>query len=314
MKIPKIVLKIAHPEVTYHISHILMKYGVLTLHPSLRDVKEICRYGTFKILGVNIKLPIGTGAGLDKNGDLIPIFEKLCGFHVVGSVTLRPRKGNRHPRLYRYVDYNAMINAMGLPSIGLRNVLNKVSNRKITIPIILNIAGFSIEEFVSMCKIINNIETIKIIELNISCPQYRNYDLHSPERLEVLLERVHEVCRKPILVKIRPRNVDIIKIVRICEKFSNVGLTISNSFPTVTSCMSSGIGGFSGLPLYKLVRKIIETVRSLSDIEIVACGGIFYGYQVRELIRRYRVSAVQIVTAIAFEGPYALVRIINEFC
>ncbi len=312
MKIYRRLLKYLHPEVTYRISHILMKYCIIPIEKLCNTNYEV--FNTrFKILNVDIPIPIGVGAGIDKNGELIHIFSKISGFHVVGSVTLHPRSGNRHPRLYRYVDKFAMLNAMGLPSKGFKYVVARLERLKVNIPIICNIAGFSNSEFIIMSKILNNIENVKIVEINISCPQYRGVDLHNSEILDRLLEDVRSVCRKPILVKVRPRSLDVREIVKICEKYSNVGLTISNSFSTITSCMSSGVGGFSGLPIYRLVKRIVKYVREFSDIEIVACGGIFHGKQVYELLEKYGVSAVQIVTAIAFEGPYAICRIVKEF-
>ncbi|NPA69215.1 MAG: hypothetical protein GXO26_00230 [Crenarchaeota archaeon] len=302
----RILLKYAHPEVTHKLAHIAMKYLTPTHDLSEPHVET-------ELLGIKFRCPVGVGAGIDKNGDLIRTFQATgAGFHVIGSVLLRRREGNPHPRLYRYPERLAMINAMGLPSKGVKYVLQNINKINIKTNLIVNIAGFDIGEFVSLCKIFDKVDKVKVIELNISCPQYRGIDLHEPDLLEKLLTMVREVTSKPLLVKIRPRNIDIRKIVHICESFKNVGLTISNSFPVKASFLSSGIGGVSGLPLYKLVCKLIKLVRDISDIDVVACGGVFTSRQVIELMKMFKVSLVQVVTAIAYEGPFAIMRIVRD--
>ncbi|NPA23929.1 MAG: hypothetical protein GXO23_06530 [Crenarchaeota archaeon] len=300
------LLRYAHPEVTHKIAHLFMKY-IPQKHVVERPVIETT------LMGVKFDCPVGVGAGIDKDGDLVRTFQATgSGFHVVGSVLLRRNRGNPHPRLYRYPEKLAMINAMGLPSRGVRYVLRNMYREDINIPLIANVAGFTPDEFVRLCEIFDKVDKVKVIELNISCPQYRGVDLHQPELLEALLFKVRNVTSKPLLVKVRPRNIDMRRIVKICETFRNVGITISNSFPVKANFMSSGVGGVSGMPLYKLVRKLIENVRKISDIEVVACGGVFTSRQVIELMRGYDVSLVQVVTAVAYEGPLALVRIIRE--
>ncbi len=302
----RLILKYAHPEVTHKLAHTAMKYLAIPYEQAEPHLES-------ELLGIKFRCPVGVGAGIDKNGDLIRTFQKTgAGFHVVGSVLLRKREGNPHPRLYRYPERLAMINAMGLPSKGVKHVLENINRIELRTRLIVNVAGFDIREFVTLCKIFDKVDKVSIIELNISCPQYRGTDLHRPELLEELLKMVREVTSKPLLVKIRPRNIDIRKIVRICESFKNVGLTISNSFPVKADFLSSGVGGVSGLPLYKLVCKLIRAVREISDIDVVACGGVFTSKQVIELMKFLKVSLVQVVTAIAYEGPFAIMRIVRD--
>jgi len=310
------ILRYLHPEVTYRISHILFKMTPSFIAKSLRVDLE---YPT-KLFHIKLKNPVGIGAGIDKNGDMVRLFADLgCGFHTVGSVLLKERSGNPHPRLYRYPQRLAMVNAMGLPSRGILHVLSNIAKvatklRDSAFIIVLNIAGETIDEFVALSKIVNNVDIVNIIEINLSCPQYTRTDLHRVDLVERLLLYVRSVCSKPLLVKISPR-IDLHTlrgIVRICERFSNVGLTVSNSFPTYAKFLSSGIGGVSGLPLYRLIKKIIRCIRNVSDIPVVACGGVFTGVQVLELLKKYQVSAVQIVTALAYEGLFSIYRILKE--
>ncbi len=307
------LLRYLHPEVTYTLSHFLFR----TLpRPLLRILREEVVLET-ELMGIRLRNPVGVGAGIDKNGDLTEVFLELgCGFHVVGSVVLGKRKGNPHPRLYRYPQKLALINALGLPSKGVTYVVTRLGAvcKQIDTTIIVNIAGESIREFVTLARVLDRITCTKIIEINLSCPQYTRVDFHRASIVEELLSNMKKVCSKPILIKVSPRidPTTLKSIVKVCEQFNNVGLTISNSFPTSASFLSSGIGGLSGLPLYKLVKKLIKYVRRFSDIAIVACGGIFSGKQVFELIEKYSVSAVQVVTALAYEGLLAVRRILKE--
>ncbi len=305
------ILKYAHPEVTYKVSHLIL--ALVSKGTRLNSREEYNLHGPFKLFNITLNVPVGTGAGVDKDGDLARLYLKLCGFHTVGSILIRQHSGNPHPRLYRYPEALSMINAMGLPSRGAAYVMRNLLAVPDKYNVIANIAGYTITEFVILAKMLSRLDCVKVIELNISCPQYRNIDLHTSHALRELLQRIREVTGKPLLVKISPRAHALLRdIVKVCEEFRDVGLTIANSFPVKASFMSSGVGGVSGIVVYRLVKKLIEKVRTFSDITVVACGGVFYGWQVWELISKYSVAAVQIVTAIAYEGPFAIARIVRE--
>ncbi len=308
------LLRYIHPEVTYTLSHLAFRNMPSLIIKLLREDLVL----ETKLFNLKLRNPVGVGAGIDKNGDLARVFIELgCGFHVVGSVVLGEKRGNPHPRLYRYPERLALINALGLPSKGASYVLRqleRISRRRESAHIVANIAGESLQELVALSRIFDRADSVDIIEINLSCPQYTRSDFHRPDIVEELLLKVRSICTKPVLVKISPRidTSTLRGIVRVCERFTNVGLTISNSFPTTAGFLSSGVGGVSGLPLYRLSKKLISYVRALSDVTVVACGGVFTGRQVLELITKYNVSAVQIVTALAYGGLHAVSNILKE--
>ena len=316
------LLNFLPPEFTFSTSHLL-----LTIYPVWKFLcPKIPELRLTKLCGLSIRNPIGLGAGIDKNGDLLKCLIKVgLGFITIGSVTLKPRTGNPKPRLVKIVSTNdkiALINALGLPSKGIKYALNRVE--RIEKPsgtiLILNIAGFTIEEFIKLTILASKCKKIDALELNLSCPniKYKVDWFNNFEELYTLLREVTYLSKKVIFVKIPPLSrsfnfENLRKLIRLCEKFGISGITAINTYRVIEKKLSTGFGGLSGFPIYKLLKTTLQKIREINnEIEVIACGGVLHGHQVKELIEKYNVNATGIVTAFAFEGPYAFYRISRE--
>jgi len=94
---------------------------------------------------------------------------QLGGF-ITKSITLEARQGNRPQRTIETAA--GMLNSIGLANVGLdRFCQEKVPLlKKMTVPVFVNVAGRTIDEYVTVANRLSTIETISGLELNISCP------------------------------------------------------------------------------------------------------------------------------------------------
>lgn len=81
--------------------------------------------------GLAFKNPIGLAAGYDKDAVALRGLAAMGFGHVeVGTVTPLPQPGNPHPRIFRLVEDEAVINRMGFPGKGSAYVVRSLAGRK----------------------------------------------------------------------------------------------------------------------------------------------------------------------------------------
>ncbi len=286
------------------VAHALARYA-LSL-PSTGPLADE-RLGT--VLG-NVRLPnpIGLAAGYDKDGLLYDQFSRWgMGFYVVGSITARRRRPLPRPRLYRPRDGLWMLNAFGLPSEGVIPVSRRINGVRVRVPIISNVAGFSLSEFSVLIKAMDSLPQVSAIELNISCPLFDD-----PAGIDELAMLSSRLTRKPSMIKLSPRHSGILEDAAHIADENGLGISVYNTIPVTTDLLGAGRGGMSGLPLYRRTLSALARIREVSDrIPLMAIGGIMTGVQVLEALEA-GADAVQALTAVAFRGPVAFRRMSEE--
>ena len=297
-------------DVTHDVAHMVLRLRLPMV--GIRYVNPV-ELGPLKLMN-----PLGLGAGLDKDGYLAKTIARLgLGFITVGSVTLRPRSGNPRPRVVKYPQFKAMANSMGLPSRGIADLSTRLSGivdhlHRLGVALIVNVAGFTEGEFVEAMHILNRFN-IDGVEINISSPTYRGYWFTDTDRLLTLMREVSSASRRMTLIKL-PLGLDpsTYRVIVAEANRLGLGLTIANTLPIKEPRLSTGYGGLSGLPIYPLVKALIAKARSWGfENPIIGLGGVFNGRQALELLK-VGANAVSIVTAFAYEGPLAVVRILRE--
>ena len=79
-----------------------------------------------EVAGLQFASPIGLAAGLDKDGEALPIWESVgFGFIEVGTVTAHAQAGNPQPRLFRLTDKEGIINRMGFNNQGSEALMRR---------------------------------------------------------------------------------------------------------------------------------------------------------------------------------------------
>src|SRR5260221_11326899 len=86
------------------------------------------------------------------------------------SITIRQRSGNECPRIVETC--GGMLNAIGLANVGVDEFLaSKLPYiQKMETAVFVNVAGHSIDDYVAVCRRIDEAEGIAGVELNVSCP------------------------------------------------------------------------------------------------------------------------------------------------
>ena len=244
----------------------------------------------------------GLAAGLDKTGSLTWLASLFAGFAVVGSVTLRPRRGNAGRVLVRCMKHLAAVNSVGLPSPGMARLTRRIAVSASRFPVILSVAGFNEAELLATVRIASKLP-VAAIEANLSSPTYRGAWASRRD----LLDRLNEAADgKPLFVKLSPLE-DTYAWARVAGELG-VGLTLVNTWPIRTRLLDVGYGGLSGAPLYRVMVRRVEAALRVFDGPVMAVGGICSCRQAHELAR-LGASAIQALTCPAILGLHLLARL-----
>jgi dihydroorotate dehydrogenase (fumarate) len=290
-----------------------------------------------KICGVDFKRPVGVSAGFDKNGEVIPMMSRLgFGFMEIGSVTAKKCAGNPRPWFYRLPNSQSLVVHAGLANEGSEGVLGRVraySDKSIgNFPVILSVAKTNCKEVVSVAEGIDDyVKTItraksepriKMIEINISCPNtYGGEPFTDPEKLTRLLKAVNKIgIKKPIFLKM-PVDLkwsDFKKLLDVAVLYKISGVTIANLTKDrsivnkLDNLPDTVLGGMSGKLTEDIGNELIrQTYLNYGDnLKIIGVGGIFTAEDAYKKIR-LGASLVEIISGLIYCGPQ-LAAEINE--
>lgn len=245
------------------------------------------------------------------------------GAFTTKSITRLERQGNDPPRIAEV--HNGMLNAIGLANVGLRRfIAEKVPDLpKLGCPIVVNVAGWSVDDYVAVCAALDPLDRINALELNVSCPNVKD-GLEfgtDPRRLGELLSEVRPVVKHSmLLVKLSPNVTDIVVMARAAIEAGAEALSLVNTFTgmsidvdTQKPRLANRSGGLSG-PAIKplalhLVHQAYRGVARDAGIPIVGIGGIETWPDAVEFILA-GASAVAVGTAL-FVNPAAPIAIIE---
>lgn len=282
--------------------------------------------------GIKFLNPVGLSAGFDKDARLIDLMYGFgFGFAEIGSVTYKPYKGNKKPRLWRLPKRESIVVYYGLKSIGSQEVAKSLYGRRYKIPFGINIAKTNCKETVDTeTGIIDYCQAFKILEpygqyftINISCPNtFGGQPFTSPHKLDQLLTELEKIeTDKPVYLKLSPdlTGEELDSLLKVCDDHRIQGFIISNLTKnrdkiglTDKELKHIGPGGLSGKPVAKLSNEMISTVykKSKGRYTIVGVGGVFNANDAYEKIIR-GADLVQLITGFIYEGPN-LIKNINK--
>jgi len=171
--------------------------------------------------GLSLPNPVGLASGTAGYGfelDQLIDINRLGALYTKGT-TARPREGNPPPRVAE--TGGGMLNSIGLQNPGVEAVADAYAQRwrAWAIPIIVNIAGGSVEEYVHCATVLEPIPEVAGIELNISCPNIaQGLDFgRDPDAAARLVTAVRAVTERCVIVKLSPNVTDIAAVARAVE-------------------------------------------------------------------------------------------------
>jgi len=252
-------------------------------------------------------------------------FAKLVDLNQLGGLVTKglsrePIAGNPAPRLW-HTD-GGMINSVGLQNVGVaafvRDKLPKL--RTYTVPVIANVFGYAIEDYLAVVERLEDAEGIAAYELNVSCPNTKEGGIFfssDPELLSSLIGRVRRVARRPLIVKLSPNVARIEPFARAAEESGADAISLINTFVSLaidvrtrTPRIGAGFGGLSGPAIKPLALRMVYEAAQAVRIPIVGLGGILTGEDAAEFLIA-GASAVAVGTA-TFVDPRAPVLIARE--
>ena len=240
-----------------------------------------------ELSGIILKNPLLVCSGTYGNGreyeewlDL----ERLGGL-ITKSVTLHPCAGNPPPRLWETP--SGMLNSIGLENKGLDSFLTQDLPwlSRLDLPVWVNVAGFSPEEYVQVAKEISRSGKAAALELNISCPNVKKGGIQfSSDSREAarLVEQVKGVVDIPLYVKLTPRSGDIADMAMAVAEAGADGLSLINTFPamavdieTAKPRLANVTGGLSGPAIHPIAVLMVWEVARAVELPIIGMGGIW---------------------------------------
>ncbi len=253
-------------------------------------------------------------------------FNEIYDINVLGAISIKgttkePRFGNPTPRIAECS--SGLINSIGLQNPGIDKVISEEIPKLREVyykPIISNISGFSIDEYVECCQKIDAVKDVDIIEVNISCPNVHNGGMSfgtSPENARAVTEAVKKVTTKPVYIKLTPNVTDIVSIAKACEDGGADGISLINTSQGLRvdlkkrrPVIANKIGGFSGRAIFPIALKMVYQVYEAVKIPIMGIGGVATAEDVLEMMMA-GATAVQ-VGAENLVNPYACRDIVNN--
>ena len=251
---------------------------------------------------------------------------EVYDINILGSISFKgttrdARFGNPTPRIAECP--SGLINSVGLQNPGVDAViahelpeLRKIFRK----PIIANISGFSIEEYVECCSKLDKEEQVAILEVNISCPNVHNGGMAfgtSPESAAAVTRAVKSVTTKPVFIKLSPNVTDIVAIAKACEEAGADGITLINTMLGMRidiarrkPVIANKMGGFSGAAIFPIAVRMVYQVAHAVKIPVIGCGGVATAEDVVEMMMA-GATGVQ-VGAENLRNPYACKEIIEE--
>jgi len=217
-------------------------------------------------------------------------FDNLADFSAFGALTLKavslePRSGNPYPRIVETP--SGMLNCIGLENKGIEAFVGEIlpASAKLGVPLIANLVGDKIEDYVELTKILNREKNIAALEINASCPNvehgYKSFGT-DPTVLLKLIIAVRERTDKPVIVKLSPNVTDIFPLAEAGRvggadilNLGNTVLGMSICVETRRSRLSRDHAGLSGRAIRPIGVRIVHQVASEIETPIIGTGGVY---------------------------------------
>ena len=278
---------------------------------------------SIKIGHTTFKNPIFVASGTfgygTENTELVDVSN--IGAIVTKSITLNPREGNPPPRIVETP--SGMINSIGLANIGVDKYVSEMLPvyEKIGSPIIMNIAGSSMVEYI---KVMQQVEAVSSnivgYEINISCPNVKEGGMEfgvDCDMTEKLTKKLRKLTERMLIMKLSPNVTDISAIAKSSENGGadavsaiNTVIGMSIDHKTGKSNIYTTYGGLSGPAIKPVGLACVHQVYNTVKIPIIGIGGIVNSSDVIEYILAGS-SAVQVGTA-NYRDPGIAEKILND--
>ncbi len=215
-------------------------------------------------------------------GDLVDV-ERL-GAIVTKGITATPWEGNPQPRLWETA--SGLLNSIGLENIGVDAAIREKAPlwARWKVPVIVNIAGHTTEEYVTVARRLQHVPGVAAIELNISCPNVEHGGLEfgtDSVSAAAVTSTVRGATTLPLIVKLSPNVTDIVPIAKAVVAAGADALCVANTLRGTAIDIERRAfrlgrpsGGLSGPAIKPVALHLVQRVAQAVAVPIIGCGGI----------------------------------------
>lgn len=278
-----------------------------------------------ELCGLKMKNPVMPASGCFGFGREYSQFYDLneLGAIAVKATSLEERMGNDTPRVAEVP--GGMLNSIGLQNPGLKKVIEEELRwlEQFDTPIIVNVAGSSVTEYITVCKELSKVKNVAGIELNISCPNVKDGATVFGADPELAAELTHKAKNAikdnavPLFVKLSPNVTDVVAMAKAVENAGADGLSLINTLLGMRIDLNSrkpilarASGGLSGPAIKPVAVRMIYEVSKAVKLPIIGMGGISSAEDIIEFFLA-GASAVAVGT-MNFVNPLACPEIIAD--
>ena len=238
------------------------------------------------LCGITLDNPVIPASGTFGFGyEFADIYDINClGTFSFKGTTKDPRFGNPTPRIAECS--SGMLNAVGLQNPGVEKVISEELPKlkeKFHKPVMANISGFSVEDYVYTSELLDKEEQVGWLEINISCPNVHGGGMSfgtDPAAAASVTRAVKEVTHKPVIVKLTPNVTDIVSMAKACEDAGADGVSLINTMlgmrinlKTQRPLLANTTGGLSGPAIFPVAVRMVYQVSKAVNIPVVGMGG-----------------------------------------
>jgi dihydroorotate dehydrogenase (NAD+) catalytic subunit len=229
------------------------------------------------------------------------------GAIICKGTTLMPKEGNAQPRLVETA--RGLLNSVGLENIGVDTLIGEKAPiwAGWQVPVIVNVAGETLDEYVAVASKLEGVRGISGIELNISCPNVSAGGMEfgvDPKLAAQVTSVVKAATTLPLIVKLSPNVTDIKEIALAVEGAGADAISLINTLKGMAinieqrrPCLGNIVGGLSGPAIKPVALYMVFEVAKAIHVPVIGCGGIACAEDALEFIMA-GATAVQIGTAI----------------
>jgi dihydroorotate dehydrogenase (NAD+) catalytic subunit len=234
--------------------------------------------------GIKLKNPVLTASGTFGYGEEYAEFVDLnrLGGVIVKGVSLKAIQGNPPPRIWETP--SGMLNAIGLENPGVDVFIERKLPylRQFDTAVIVNVFGYSLEEYVGVVERLDGVLGVSGLEVNISCPNVKAGGIMFGTNVKAayeLLSAVRRATRLPIIAKLSPNVTDITEFACAARDAGCDGISLINTLlgmaidvrgrrPRLANCT----GGLSGPAIRPVAVRMVGIMTGEDAIEFILAG------------------------------------------
>ena len=263
------------------------------------------------------------GYGTETADDRLFDIQQL-GAIVCKGTTLEPREGNPQPRMVETA--SGLLNSIGLQNIGVEALIKEKAPvwAKWRVPVIVNIAGKTIDDYVKLAERLDGISGVSGLEVNISCPNVKAGGAEfgsNSESAAAVTRAVRKATALPVIVKLTPNTGEIVKIAAAVAEAGADAVSLINTLQGMAiditrrrPALGNITGGLSGPAVKPVALYMVYQVAGAVEIPVIGCGGIATAQDALEFIMA-GATAIQVGTAgfTNTRAPLDILEGIKEF-